>query len=174
MPTTSGKPRAMTHALPRKSNFYIADDIRLEQGGKPSLLGFFPDNVVVVPIPEKTKSPTQKEPIAVFGLAFLANFPDATGSYSLGMEFLAPGDVILLKSTDGRVATEKDPGINVITRLQPFPIVAFGIHKLIVTLNKKQFRFSFEVRRGVAEPSHQQPGVLLTPEKHKQKARQKK
>ena len=127
----------------------------------------------MVPISEKSKAPTQKEPIAISGLAFLANFPDAIGSYSFGIEFIGPGNVTLLKSGEGKLASQ-NTGLNVVTGLRPFPIVSFGMHKLIIKLNNKPYLCAFEVRRGVLNSAHPQPAIVLEQIKRKQNVTQKK
>src|SRR5689334_19027465 len=85
------KPRktVVSAKLPQPARIFIADDIRIEQGGKASLLGFFSDNVVVVPLPKDVPSPSREKAIALSGLAFLMNFP-IKGSYEANLKFLAP------------------------------------------------------------------------------------
>jgi len=150
MKTKSASTRKGAGVRPNQCRFFVADDIRLEQGSKPSLLGFFADNVVVLPLPKTQGAPTRDKPIALSGLAFLISFPGA-GTYNVEMEFRAPNAVSLIKSGEAKIASG-GPVVNLVTRLQPFLVTAFGIHELIVRINKKSYTFRFEIRRGKEDP----------------------
>ena len=146
--------KATGKAIPlQRCSFFLADDIRIEQGGKTSLLGFYPDNVIVAQIAAEAKDPTKKKPFGLAGIAILANFIDAFGSYSLDMELIGPGNETLGKSTGATLVAEKRGSVSFIPRFTPMQIVGFGDYKLVLTLNGKVFTFTFTVIRGQPAPS---------------------
>lgn len=139
-----------------RCNFYISDDVRIEQGGKPSLLGFYPDNVIVVLMPEGAKEPTKEQPIGLVGLAILANFIGARGLYDIETELFGPDGLSLTKASGGKTPSEAE-NFNFVSRFQPMPIVGFGQYKVVINLNDKPFTLTFEVRRGkLPHPAQEQ------------------
>ena len=155
MATKSKSPKSSStsSAVPVKCNFYIADDVRIEQGGKPSLLGFYPDNVILLQMPKKTKDPTKDHPIGIGGLAILASFIGVKGTNDVEMELFGPGGLSLLKSGEGQIISDAE-NLNFVPRFQPMPIVGLGQYKVVIKLNKKPFTCTFDVRRSeVASPA---------------------
>ena len=135
---------------PLHCNFYLADDIRIEQGGKPSLVGFYPDNTIVVQIPKDAPDPTKDSPVGITGLALLANFVGAVGEYDAEMEMVGVGGVPLVR-TDRRKLVGNKQNINFVTRFAPMPLVGFGTYKVVIKLDGHPYNFSFRVQRGELE-----------------------
>lgn len=140
------KSRRVTGSVPSRCNFYLADDVRVEQGGKPSLLGFYPDNVILMLMPKKDKDPTKEHPAAIGGLAILASFIGARGTYDVEMELFGPGGASILKTIQGQLSSDQE-NLNFIARFQPMPIIGIGEYKVVIKLNKKPFTGIFYVRR---------------------------
>lgn len=162
--------------VPSHCNFYLADDIRIEQSGKPSMVGFYPDNAIVVQLPKDAPDPTKDNPVGIASLAFLANFVGAVGEYDAEIEMTGVGGVPLVRS-DRRKLVGTKKNINFVTRFIPMPVVGFGTYKVVIKLDGHPYEFSFEVRRGDLDPKqegHVRFGSLLkdTP-KSKSKAKPK-
>jgi hypothetical protein len=126
--------------------FFVADDVRLEQGGKPTLLGFFPDGIVQLRLPKGIKPPTTKTPIALQSLAILGCFSNAKRKNKIEIELHAPDGSILYELRDGQAQSEGD-SLNVVARFAAMPVVGWGIYKVVVRLNNKPYDFSFEIKR---------------------------
>ena len=154
------KPAAV---LPLHCNFYLAEDIRIEQSGKPSMVGFYPDSVIVVQLPKDAPDPTKDSPVGIASLAFLANFVGAVGEYDAEIEMTGVGGVPLVRS-DRRKLVGNKQNINFVTRFTPMPVVGFGTYKVVIKLDGRPYEFSFEVRRGEFDPQqegHVRFGSLL-------------
>ncbi len=173
MATKSKSPKSSSasSSVPVKCNFYIADDVRVEQGGKPSLLGFYADNVILIQMPKKREDPTKEHPIGIAGLAILANFIGAKGTYDVEMELFGPDGLSILKSGEGKLSNDAE-NLNFVPRFQPMPVVGFGQYKVVIKLNKKPFTCTFDVRRSqVAGPA---PNQMVFPALTEEKAKARK
>lgn len=161
MATKSKSPssNSASRASSVKCNFFIADDIRIEQGGKPSLLGFYADNIILVRMPKKSKDPTEDQPIGIGSLAILANFVGAKGTHDVEMELFGPSGSSLLKTGKGQLSSIA-ANLNFVPQFRPMPVVGFGQYKVVIKLDKKNFVFNFDIRRG-EEPLNVQDRVVF-------------
>lgn len=140
--------------LPTNCTFFLADDIRVEQGGKTSMIGFYPDSVIIAQLPKGAKDPTKRKPFALQGLAILASFRDAFGTYELELMVRGPKGELISSAKGGKLLAERKGSLNFVPRFAPFPVVGFGKYQLVLKLNgKKVYSFSFEIRRGELDPS---------------------
>lgn len=135
-----------TAPVPSKCNFFVADDIRLEQGGKPSLLGFYPDGKLELQLPKGMAAPTTEQPIGLATLAILANFVGASGEYKLDLELFGANNQSLMKGKEAKLVGEAK-NINFVARFAPFAINGFGTYTLVLKVDKTEFKFSFDVTR---------------------------
>ncbi len=165
------KPKPTAVALVQ-CNFFIADDIRIEQGGKPSLLGFYPDNEIVVQMPKDLPDPTKESPVGIASLAILANFVNAVGEYDAEVEMNGAGGVPLVRADRNKLIGNKK-NINFVTRFIPMPIVGFGKYDIVIKLDGHPYAFSFNVRREDA-PAQQEDQVVFKSLLKKPKAAPKK
>lgn len=140
--------------VPPHCNFYLADDIRIEQSGKTSLVGFYPDKAIVVQLPKDAPDPTKDKPVGVASLAILANFVGAVGEYDAEFEMTGVGGVPLVRS-DRRKLVGTKQSINFVTRFTPMPVVGFGTYKVVIKLDRHPYEFLFEVRRGDLDPQQE-------------------
>jgi hypothetical protein len=155
-----------------KCNFFIADDIRIEQGGKPSLLGFYADNIILVRMPKKSKDPTKDRPIGIGSFAILANFVGVKGTHDVEMELFGPGGPSLLKTGKGKLSSVTE-NLNFISQFRPLPVVGFGQYKVVIMLDQESFAFTFDIRRGEPPLSAQDQVVFQLATGEKVKARKK-
>ena len=133
-----------TAPVPSKCNFFVADDIRLEQGGKPTLLGFYPDGKLELQLPKGMAAPTTERPIGLATLAILANFVGASGEYTLDLELFGANNQSLMKGKEAKLVGDAR-NINFVARFAPFAINGFGTYRLVLRVDKTEFKFSFDV-----------------------------
>ena len=79
--------------------FFLADDIRIEQGGKPSLLGFYPDSTIVLQVPKEENNPSDTSPMGLASIAILASFTGMGGDYNMTLELVGPRNLTMGKSS---------------------------------------------------------------------------
>lgn len=170
MATKSKSPKSSntSRSSPVKCNFFIADDVRIEQGGKPSMLGFYPDNIILVQMPKKNEDPTKDRPIGIGSLAILATFLGAKGTHNIELKLFAPDGSSLLKTGEGKLSSVSE-NLNFVSQFRPMPVVGFGQYKVVIKFDQKPFSFTFYVRRGQAPITTQDQVVFqhLTGEKAK-------
>ena len=113
---------------------------------QPSLLGFYPDRKIELQLPQDMRTPTPENPIGLATLAILANFVDASGDYDLELELFGANGKSLMKTKEAKLSGDTK-NINFVARFAPFAINGFGTYKLVLKLDKKVFRFSFDIAR---------------------------
>lgn len=132
--------------------FFLADDIRLEQNGKSTLIGFYPDDVLVLQLPKSAPDPTPQERTGISSLTVMASFPNAKGSKEAQVALTGPSNVEILRS-DKKTLVADAKSLNLIFRFSPMQIVGFGMYEFSITLDKVQYNYKFEVRRGEIDPA---------------------
>ena len=128
-----------------KCAFIVCDDIRQEQGGKLSLMGWFPDGIVLVNIAE---GPSSGPALALSTLAMAVAFLDGAGDYRARVRLVAPGGKEML-SPDNVIPVSKGEGkaMTLNFKLAPFTHDSFGQFRLSVSLDDHEYGFTFEVIR---------------------------
>ena len=137
----------------RDPDFFIAEDIRIEQSGKPTLLGFFPNKILVVNVPENTPNPTRIAPFYIQGLSILSYFDDLKGDHTSAMKLIGPDRKELSPRIQGNPIALNAPGLNLVSGFSAFPVVGFGKYTFVVSIDDRDFSCTFEVRRGTLTPS---------------------
>jgi hypothetical protein len=131
-----------------KCTFFLGDDIRVEEGGKVSIMGLSVNGILQIQkAPGLVPVPAPDAPMIVHSVAFLASFNDGLGDFSVTFQLYKPdGNKVL--PTDPPPATAKknpDGPMNLILKLNAIE-VAPGMMKLVVNLNGRPYEFPFEVR----------------------------
>lgn len=157
--------KAVEGTAPTKCKFFLADDVRIEQGGKPTAVGLYPEDKVVVLMPKQVADPTPDKPIGIPSLAILAAFYGAKGTYSMNLELFGPSNRSMGSS---KIELKGEGGIHYISRFMPMPIIGFGSYKLALTIAKKSFTYKFLVVRG--EQIREDVRMLNAPQLKNQKA----
>lgn len=130
--------------------WYLAEDIRVEQGGKLSILGLYPDDMVVVEMPTDEPDPTSEKPIAIEGLAILCLLVGFHGQskfkLSLGGEDGAP------PTLNSELLIEADEAATNVTLISKFrPVLIHSLGRKFVSLSclehNTESRFVFTVER---------------------------
>lgn len=118
-----------------KTLFLVADDIRIETGGKLTILGLFAAGQILLHTPIL--------PIALQSLAFCMMFTDGEGKFSSTAKFLDPSGKDIVPPITAVLVKEPTKTATQILKLVPFSIASFGEYKCIVTLDQTAFQRSF-------------------------------
>lgn len=141
---TAGKDGA--HGV--KCKWYLADDIRQEIGGKLTLVGLYPDDVVLIEMPSDEPDPTPDQPIQLAGLAILCVISGLEGSAPVVFSFGGH------RSPEVDVTGDLKSSRNLISRFPVLRIVSLGMKSASIDIASIGFHdeFQFEVRRRSTEP----------------------
>ncbi|GAB3489069.1 hypothetical protein GCM10027399_04580 [Curvibacter fontanus] len=125
--------------------FFCADDIRIDGDGKPMLIGFYSDNVIVVNAPKDVK-PTRESPLGLASLTFMFTISAPTGKHRAEISFELGGQLkggVQVKEFE--IAKQKT-SYNVIAKAQPFPVLAFGKQPIHIEVDGHKFTEEIEIR----------------------------
>ncbi len=132
---------------PTMARFFLAEDVRMETGGKPLLLGLYVDDKIHVDLPDGAPEPTPEQPIALAEMAVLASFPATNGKFTGRLSMIDPSGKILLQSGDGEFQTEYNGILNIVSKFKPFVFDNFGQFKFVVELDDSRFEYNFSILR---------------------------
>lgn len=141
------KPR--TKLAPPKPlvRLYMAEDLRQEVNGKMSAIGLYPDNVVVLRLPDDVPDPTESQPLHIKSLSFVFNISKLTQATTISIDIEANGKRRQFIPPSEHPAPEPGMSINMVGVMEPFAVTHFGERKLIVTVGESEHTFEYEVRR---------------------------
>lgn len=141
----SRAPAAAPTASDAKVDFYVADDVRIEEGGKVTLVGMYPDRVVVALVPHDAPEPSTDVPLAIDGLAFLVNIRNLVGDHRVSVEIgKKPGTPAWHSFSFATPETSA----NLVARARPFSLASYGTKEVSIKIDDSVFHRYFEVRRG--------------------------
>jgi hypothetical protein len=128
-----------------KCIFLLCDDIRLEAGGKFSLMGWFPDGIVLTePAPG---APPGGNLLSLPGLSVAVAFLDGVGEYKARVQVNAPdGAPMLPLSNEVPVTKREGLAMTLHVRITPFASRSFGQFTVRVSLDDHEYIFTFHVR----------------------------
>lgn len=135
--------------FPSRVKFFIADDVR-QDSEKPMLIGFFPDDKVVVHIPA---DPSREAPVIIGSLAILAAFIDCKGSFEAEFSLYLPSGTALVEhqKIDGGIKSVPSflgkSNIYFNMKFVPFGVPELGEYKFVVQLDKKKYEYNFNIDR---------------------------
>ncbi len=136
----------MAKKLPTAANFFLADSVREESGGKLTLIGFYSGNELILNGPLPKKLPADAQSIALPGLSILITFFGGKGKFSLDIQLFDPKGIEFAPAHRSEISIETPGAQNVILPIIPFPIKAFGKYMLRVKLDKQSYDYEFIVR----------------------------
>lgn len=133
-----------------KINFYIADEIRNEQGGKPFLIGLYPDHVVVVNVGKdqpEIGSSGEKIGYLIERLAFLVCVSEAPGKHTVAVQYFDPsGNPLAPRTALPDFEIEKGLSASLVLESKPFPFPESGMYKLSFEIDGNMHELPFEMR----------------------------
>lgn len=159
--------------FPALVKFFIADDIRADDAAKPMLLGFFPDDVVIISMPSDAPNPTKDKPIVLGGLAILVAFIDCRGPFVVKVSLYRPDGLPIFEKNkiEGGFGDSNSPeqgSMNFITKFMPFSIPSFGKYRFVIELDNKGYPFEFTlIRRASATISKRLTSLSAKKQKNK-------
>ncbi|QGY05924.1 hypothetical protein MMSR116_31550 [Methylobacterium mesophilicum SR1.6/6] len=118
----------------------LCDEVRLEQGNKLAILGFFPGSGVALP------RSADDQPDAVQALTFVFMIEGGEGIYEAGMKIFGPDETVIFDQNMGSM--QKMPGAVavLICRVSPFKSTKWGEQYAILRLNEQDYRNLFTVQ----------------------------
>lgn len=119
----------------------IADDFRVEEGGKVFAIGLFTDNVIVSLVPRGTPAPTAELPYGIDALAILLCVGGVSGLHDLSVT-LGDGP-----SRQWQVDLQEGASANLIMKLRPLLVRSFGMKPVRIEFAGQTFESAFELRR---------------------------
>lgn len=143
--------------------FFLADDILQQIDGKMTLVGLYPDNVVVTQMPSEAPEPTKENPVGFEGLAVLLCVEGLKGMHSISLGFddsVIVGASMIRNAGGGpKLNADQTPfdfkaeqgATNLITRLKPFITTSFGKKTIVLKVDGEPHELTFEIRRGVVK-----------------------
>lgn len=134
--------------IPQTARFFLTDEVRYESNNKPILLGFYPDDVVVVPLPDDEPNPDKDHPLAIEGLTILTAFFEGQGSFQSRVKLTAPNGEFF-ESNHTVIQSEMLGTMINYTKMNPFPVIDFGKYRFTIALDDKEYDYEFEIRRGL-------------------------
>jgi hypothetical protein len=134
--------------------FFIADDIRLDSP-KPMIIGLLVDDVVGIALPAEHAGPSVDSQIALASLAILASFIGTGRVATSEVSLYAPDKKAIFENQKIEIGSKNSSSSqetsntnnNILIKLAPFGISAFGEYKLIVKLNGTSYSYIFHIKR---------------------------
>jgi len=118
-----------------ESNFFLADEIRSMADGKPMAMGLFPDQIVVLKLPEQYFSARASGELPSVGtdlsaLVCIKNLP--AGSYAPKVSLLCPnGEAHPQVQVDKLIVTAQDrQSVNVILMMKGLSLTEPGFYRM--------------------------------------------
>ncbi len=158
--------KIVTKEAPVWARFYICDDVRIEAAGKFSLMGLFPDSIVVVHLPRGVQ-PTIKAPLAIESLCILVAVHGLTGVHKARFALGSPELTVKPAFMERDIQFSENRAANLIVRMKPYVVRSFGKTKVQLEVAGHVFEHSFEIRRGEL-PQSMEP-VKVVPAKKRRK-----
>lgn len=129
---------------------YLAEDIREEANGKVSLVGLYPDNVVVLPLPDDHPGPTAEAPIQIRSLGILVNIGGLGSAATVAIELEGGGGRTPFFTKAKVPFSDPKRSVNLGATLVPCQIASFGLKKVVVSVDDVEHNFVYEIRRADA------------------------
>lgn len=135
-----------------KITFLVGEEIRPEASGKATVLGLYPDNVVIANIPPKQEGITEDVPSGIDRLTFMVNVSAVPeGTYHFQAQFITPSDTPMGEIMEmGNVDMATGKSYSAIFQSSPFLVAETGIYKLDFYVNGERHQLPFEIRANPA------------------------
>lgn len=122
----------------------IADDVRLEVGGKVSMLGLYLDDKLNVNLAPEALDPTQAAPVVIEGICILTTVSGLPRDTTFELQLLSPSGQA---AAQGSVSLQAGPFANAILKFRPLTISELGQWKLILKSDGPGHEFAFDILR---------------------------
>jgi hypothetical protein len=158
---------------------YLCDDARQEVGGKLTLVGLYPDCVVIVGLLDDEMRGTSGRPefYSVDALSFVVNVAELTGPHRLTVHYsdstMPPREPTVREVDFGK---DSHKSANIVWHFRPYISNSFGKKRVVVEVDATPHVLEYEIRRGSAPaPSVEtKPHLAASTPSPKLSARRKK
>jgi hypothetical protein len=133
----------------RKMNliqFAMSDDLRAEQFGKFTLIGWYAGNSIKLHRPTNTPAAKWKPQLPTIAYSFVLE--GGLGEVDAEFELIAPSGKSVLKVSLGSVKFEKVDRAALLLKAPPTAIAEFGMYQAVLRAGGEDFVTSIGVRRG--------------------------
>lgn len=132
--------------------FYLADDVRSESSGKVTLVGLYPDNVLVLGLPTGTASPSPQNALGISAVAVLSTIQGDPGLCEAVFKLTDPHGRVMIQSAEpAPILVGKERHANLIARFPAFVVTGFGTYKFELQIGDQVHVFPIEVKQGDAQ-----------------------
>lgn len=135
--------------LKKSAQFYLAEDVRLDQENKAMLIGLYPANKVIITLPEGMTEISQNKGVMLPGLSILINVSGFSGVFQTKVSLYTPSGFPLMENNElGEIEITPDNrynSSNLVARFFPFRVIELGMHKFVVQINKSRFEYEFSI-----------------------------
>jgi hypothetical protein len=131
--------------LPADVKFLLCEDVRSENTGKLLIVGLYPGELVLMNDPKPVEGIDAVSAIASLALLFMAR--RGLGRFESNFEITAPDGRRVAEAQGGMVELLEGKGATAIAIFRPFPVLAFGEHRIRLRLDATPYEFTFDVRR---------------------------
>jgi hypothetical protein len=151
--TTTNKKTAAKHIenLRPKIHFIVADDVRVEEGGKLVAVGIYLDRVVVAQS-EADFVPSASEPMVLEGLSLGINVRGVSGEHCFEIAFKAGADGQRMSLGEQSHTIKSGSSLNLVVKLRPFITHSYGVKTVEVLIDGQPFPLEFEIKKGPPSP----------------------
>jgi hypothetical protein len=126
--------------------FLLCDDVRPEASGKLTLVGLYPNSVVVV---RRAVVPAGTNAVALLdSLTMMFVIEAEPGTCKALVRLQAPTDAVILDGTEVDVKISADGAGVLFAKASQLLLPAYGRYEIFLTLEGKTHPFSFDVRDG--------------------------
>lgn len=131
----------------KRSKFYLAEDIRLDQLNKPIIIGLYPQDKVIITLPPEMSDIPADTGVMIPTLSILVNLVGFDKSFETNISLYMPnGTPIFENNKLGEHEINNDniyKDINIIAKFSPFRVLALGLYKFIVKIEGSSFEYEF-------------------------------
>jgi Family of unknown function (DUF6941) len=127
-----------------RTYFLICEDVRIEEGGKFTIIGGAGGGEIHVPEVPKVGA-------VLSSLTFLLSFTDGEGDFVAEVELQGPMDKPFPKPRQVNVVKQPNGYMNVVHKVAPFPVV-LGIYTVSVSLDGTPYSRQFQIKVGSPSP----------------------
>lgn len=134
--------------------FLLCEDVRHEATGKLLIVGLYPGEHVVVHKAERVQGIDAEAVLPSLCLLFISD--KGSGKFTSRFEITAPDGQAVANGEGGEVDLGEGKSATSCAMFRPFPVLAFGEHRVRMQLNETTYEYSFDIRRA-SEESSQKP-----------------
>jgi hypothetical protein len=154
--------------LPSRAKFLLCDDVRAETNGKITVVGLYPDDKILVNLIPGL--PSLPGTVAVLNqIAIVCMLFDGDGMFPASATITGPSGLKLPSVMLGNPTFK--PGTSATIVLNSggaFPVPSYGHYKCVLTVDKQDFLFQFEIAAGPGAATPARPAAPV-----KKKSRRK-